>query len=141
MLKRFKAYCELYKTRWLINEVRRVENEGKTEEVLHDFLEEYVFQQGYYPISQAQLGRGRLDDWSTPQARLASSWRLTGGFGNSQESVTARKAIQRINQAIAQAQSYQHRLAGYTSTSDAYVVLFSADYLIFDDPLPLGRGD
>ena len=61
VIKRFKAYCGLYKTRWLINELRSNENEGKTEEVLQDFLEEYVFQQGYYPISQAQLGRGRLD--------------------------------------------------------------------------------
>jgi hypothetical protein len=141
VLKRFKAYCELYKTRWLINEVRRVENKGKTEEVLQDFLEEYVFQQGYYPISQAQLGRGRLDALvNTPGEASFLVEVKQVGLGNRQEQVSKGEPIQRILDAIAQAQGYQHKLAGYISTSDVYVVLFSADYLVFDDPLPIRQG-
>ena len=118
-----------------------IENEGKPEEVLQDFLEEYVFQQGYYPISQAQLGRGRLDALvHTPSEASFLVEAKQVGLGNSQESVTARRAIQKIEEAIDQAQSYQHRLAGYTAGSDVYVVLFSARYLIFNDPLPIKRG-
>jgi hypothetical protein len=143
VIKRFRAYCELYKTRWLINEVRRKENEGKTEEVLQDFLEEYVFQQGYYPISQAQLGRGRLDAlaYAPGEAGFLVEVKQAGfGNSNSQESIAARTAIQKIEEAINQAQSYQHRLTGIASGSDVYVVLFSARYLVFNDPLPIRRG-
>ena len=138
VIKRFKAYCELYKTLWLIDQVKRV---GKPEEVLEDFLEEYVFQQGYYPISQAQLGRGRLDTLvhvSGEASFLVEAKQV--GLGNGQEPVTAGKAVQKIREAMDQAQGYQDRLAGYTSGTDVYVVLFSASYLVFDDPLPTKRG-
>lgn len=140
VLSRFKAYCELYKTAWLISELNKGENKNRPERFLQNFLEEYVFQQGYYPISEAHLGRGRLD--TLIHEINGASFLVEAkqaGFGSESEDVTSKKAIAKIEQAIAQAQAYKSRLADYTSESDVYIVMFTSRYFVFSDEQPVKR--
>jgi hypothetical protein len=141
VISRFKAYCELYKTTWLISELGKAENERRPEAFLQDFLEEYVFQQGYYPVSEAQLGRGRLDILvhKPGEASFLVEAKQVG-FGSKDGDATIRDAINRIEQAMAQALTYKDRLADYASESDVYIVLFTPQYFVFEDEQPVKRG-
>jgi len=142
VISRFKAYCELYKTRWLLDELDEDENRAHPERFLQRFLEEYAFQQGYYPISEAQLGRGRFD---TLIHKLNGTSFLVEakqvGFGSEGGNATSKEAIEKIERAIAQAQPYKSRLADYTCESDVYIVLFTPQYFVFEGEQPVKRGE
>lgn len=135
VIRRFKAYCQLYKCRWLLDQLKELPPKKQPEAFLQDFLEEFVFNHGYYPISEAKLGRGRLDVLVTVPTGadfLIEVKQIGWGRG--------KKTIQKTRSALVQASIYKQRLEGYeTLTPEVYITVFTDKYRVIDGEQPIRK--
>lgn len=135
IIRRFNAYCQLYKCRWLLNQLEELLPRKQPEAFLQDFLEEFVFNHGYYPVSEAKLGRGKLDvlvGAPTGAGFLVEVKQI--GWGKE------KKTSQKTRSAPVQASIYKQRLEGYKNlTPEVYIIIFTNKYLTIEEDQPIRK--
>lgn len=118
VIKRFKTYMEVFRAK-----------DYKSDDVIgekafqHEF-EEFIFYQGYLPVSEATLGNGRLDTLSisSDEAFLCELKQI--GFGKTQETKSA--VEEKIEFGMHEPTIYQGRLADYPNLlPEVHVVIFA----------------
>lgn len=125
VINRFKAYAELYRRSDFVNEAS---GKKSPEKIFQKYWEEFAFQAGYYPISEAQLESGRLDTLlSSPEAAFLTEIKQVG-FGSGKTSKEPKNAF---SSAVIQASSYRAKLNDYPLISrQVYVLLFSNETIV-----------
>jgi len=120
-IERFKAYMELYFNSIVLNE----------KEFQKEF-EQFLFNNGYYPISEAQVSNGRLDTLAVNKESAFLCEYKQIGFSSASE--TKSEAIKKILSSTIQSEIYQARLSSYPNLSSVvYVILFTKYFLGFKD--------
>jgi hypothetical protein len=130
LINRLAAYFQLYASARVFSEADALaeDESSKVEEhVFHPVVDEFLFNYGYYPLSEVQLGRDRVRPDILSLAPEHDAWFLCelkqSGFG---KRTTTRGDVERkLREAVAKAARYHELLAPLpTVQPDVYVVCF-----------------
>ncbi|WP_378294417.1 PD-(D/E)XK nuclease domain-containing protein [Aquimarina rubra] len=117
VLQRFANYMTLYYD-------FEIKNKSKAEKHFQRRFEEFVFLSGYYPISEAQINNGRIDNLILTEKNsfLCELKQLNLGSTKS----TDESFLRKIQSAKIQSQVYQERLVEINSFSKyVYIIIFT----------------
>lgn len=119
LVSRFKAMCELYDIDELVTAIKKSSHPEKT---LQKYWEKFAFLNNYYPISEAQLGSGRLDSLITSDVEAAFLSEIKQ-IGFSTQKINLKFLIKG---AAVQADAYKRKLEGFPNLDkNVYVLLFT----------------
>lgn len=124
VIDRFSTYISLYNR----------DNDAVTnpERILQKKFEEFIFHEGYYPISEAQLNDGRIDSllFNNENAFLCEFKQVDLGTANESKAQISKKT----KSAQIQSSIYRERLNGLPAISDSvFIIIFTNRKVRFKD--------
>lgn len=131
VIDRLVAFAENYKKKELSD---KLENAGRNKEsICHDFVNEYLFLQGYYPFIEPEQGDGRLDTialankatFETVFILEVKQW-FNEISSEKEAKDKLREHIRQTNQYLTNFQKSAPNIAG----SDAYLLIFYGENMI-----------
>ena len=122
-IQRFKQYMEVF---------YKSEDSKYSEDIFQKEFELFMFNNGYFALSQGKVGNGRYDNIILNENNAFLCEHKQIGFGRIKE--TKKKQIEKFQSSKIQAKIYHERLRLFPDLSnDIYIMLFSKYYLRFKD--------
>lgn len=135
---KFRTLCELYKKDEYSNEAEKDEI-ASAEIFFQDRFNEFIFQNGYYPITEAQLNSGRLDTLAISEKRYLLYELKQIGFKSSK--VTASNVNSSIKSAKTQLINYHNRLFPIPYINEnVFIIIFSKMPILIEEPIQKENG-
>ena len=122
-IERFKHYMEVF---------YKGETSKGSEDIFQKEFELFMFNNGYFALSQGKVGNGRYDNIILNENNAFLCEHKQIGFGKIKE--TKKKQIEKFQSSKIQAKIYHERLRLLPDLSnDIYIIVFSKYYLRFKD--------
>lgn len=130
---RFRTFCELYYKDLFVEEAES-ERFPSAEKYFQTKFNEFVFQNGYYPITEAQLNSGRLDTLMISEKQFLLYELKQIGFKKSQ--ATEASIVEAIQSAKTQLISYHFRLNSLPYLDEnVFIIICSKVPILFNETI------
>ena len=120
-IRNFIAFMEIY---------RKASDYTKGEKQLQKEFEMYLFDKGYFPLSEVQLKNARIDTLATNDSNAFLIEYKQIGWSKSE--INLKLELEKISSAFIQSDIYSKRLNAYPSLQKTvYIIVFTTKYFIF----------